>query len=82
MRISRPCYDKYHRCPGWAGGGTRFARTTRCAGGYVDCYGKTLWRWRFNRCAKCGVLVLPCNVRYLDPGYWLRWKLRYWLRGR
>lgn len=21
MRLSRPCYDKPHRCPGWAGGG-------------------------------------------------------------
>lgn len=35
MRLSRPCYDKAHRCPGWAGGGWKSARRDRCPGGYV-----------------------------------------------
>ena len=35
MRFSRPCYDKPHRCPGWAGGGTRSARVDRCENGSV-----------------------------------------------
>lgn len=34
-RLSRPCYDKAHRCPGWAGGGMKSAKVTRCKGGYV-----------------------------------------------
>lgn len=32
-RISRPCYDKAHRCPGWAGGGMRYASTDLCPDG-------------------------------------------------
>lgn len=36
MRLSRPCYDKPHRCPGWAGGGWNTAkRDDRCPGGSV-----------------------------------------------
>lgn len=75
MRISRPCYNKYHRCPGWAGGGTRSARVDRCDGGYINGYQKPHWRWRTNRCSKCNVLVLPFNIRYLDLRYWLKWKI-------
>lgn len=72
MRISRPCYDKYHRCPGWAGGGMRYAETNKCPNlGYVAVdYDERLWRWRLHRCNKCGVLVLPTNIRYIDPTYW------------
>ncbi len=33
MRISRGCYDKYHRCPGWAGGGNKYAKVDRCNNG-------------------------------------------------
>lgn len=38
INISRPCYDKPHRCPGWAGGGCLSARESRCTekGGYVE----------------------------------------------
>jgi hypothetical protein len=38
MRLSRPCYDKPHRCPGWAHGGwvVHTKRPDRCDGGYVD----------------------------------------------
>jgi len=74
MRVSRPCYDKYHRCPGWAGGGLKYAKADRCPGhGYVRTYGETrmrrLWKWRFHRCDKCGVIVLPYMTRWLDPAW-------------
>lgn len=76
MRLSRPCYDKAHRCPGWAGGGMRFASPARCAGGSLRdgrYYEGRLWRWRFNR-HDCGVLVLPYVVRWVDPT-WLAYVL-------
>jgi hypothetical protein len=31
--LQRMCYDKFWRCPGWAGGGFRAARRQRCTGG-------------------------------------------------
>jgi hypothetical protein len=34
-RLSRPCYDKPHRCPGWAGGGLKYPKTDRCDGGRI-----------------------------------------------
>jgi hypothetical protein len=76
-RVSRPCYDKFKRCPGWAGGGTRTARVRRCDNGFLyDHYDKKLWEWRFARCPKCNVLVLPSKVRWLDWRYVWGWKLR------
>jgi len=84
VRLSRPCYDKMHRCPGWAGGGNRHARVQRCDNGRLrgsidgSLYERRLWRWRFNRCTVCDVLVLPCAVRYVDPSNW--WlEIRLWL---
>jgi hypothetical protein len=86
FRVSRPCYDKMHRCPGWAGGGTRYAKVRRCDNGYINYYTTTrdsnqvkrLWKWRLNRCPKCRVIVLPYLVRWLDYGWW-RWKIsRKW----
>jgi hypothetical protein len=35
MRFSRPCYDKPHRCAGWAGGGMKYAKVDRCANGHI-----------------------------------------------
>lgn len=72
MRVSRPCYDKMHRCPGWAGGGVRYARVDRCDSGRLPwtAYEGRLWRFRLNRCTTCRVLVLPYVVRYLDPGWY------------
>ncbi len=72
MRLSRPCYDKPHRCPGWAGGGMRYAKVSRCDSGSLsdDMYARTAWKWRLNRCATCGVHVLPFVIRYLDPRWW------------
>lgn len=84
MRISRPCYDKAHRCPGWAGGGMRYAEVQRCAGGHVGggrLYDRPLWRFRFHRCDVCDVVVLPYVVRYVDVTYY-RFLLRYRLGGR
>jgi hypothetical protein len=76
IRISRPCYDKMHRCPGWAGGGTHFAKKDRCDGGSLaatNLYDKRAWKWRVNRCPKCGIYILPYVIRLLDTGWW-RWK--------
>lgn len=78
-RVSRPCYDKLRRCPGWAGGGTRSARVRRCDNGFLRTYDEDgmlpFWRLRFYRCPKCGVLVLPYMTRWLDYRYW-GWKRR------
>lgn len=77
MRISRPCYNKFHRCPGWAGGGTHSAKVTRCEGGYLaGCYQKAGWKWRLNRCGTCRIIVLPYMTRWLDAGWW-KWKLLF-----
>lgn len=73
MRISRPCYDKPYRCPGWSGGGDLFAKRVRCqnkTGSMVNMYDKRLWQWRFNRHPECGVVVLPYVVRWLDWRWW------------
>lgn len=90
-KISRPCYDKPRRCPGWNGGGTKDARVERCPGGHIT-FGSSLaamahftakdWsrypRWNaLGQCTKCDVVVLPYWIRLVDPTYWLRWKLRW-----
>lgn len=77
MRLSRPCYDKMHRCPGWAGGGVCFARgESRCDNGHLrplrggtgdKIYAGRLRRLRFNRCDTCDVVTLPYVIRYVDP---------------
>lgn len=33
--LSRPCYDKPHRCPGWAGAGLGHAPVSRCDNGRI-----------------------------------------------
>lgn len=76
-RVSRGCYDKFRRCPGWAGGGMRYARVRRCDNGFLKTYDDNgmlpLWWLRFYRCRKCGVLVLPHFTKNLDPS-WLRYR--------
>ena len=78
FRVSRPCYDKFRRCPGWAGGGARYAKVRRCDNGYIRYYDdngtQRLWMWRLHRCPKCGVIVLPYLVRWGDWRWW-RWRL-------
>lgn len=72
MGISGPCYDKPHRCPGWAGGGMRYATTSRCDNGRLSAgmYDRWAWQWRTHRCVSCRLLVLPYAVRHLDPRWW------------
>lgn len=83
IRISRPCYDKYWRCPGWAGGGTRGPKgADRCDGGSLAPTGywdNRLWKWRLNHCPTCGLVVLPYMVRWLDWRFW-GWELHDLLR--
>jgi hypothetical protein len=85
-RISRPCYNKSHRCPGWAGGGIHRAKVDRCpSGGYINAYGERAWKWRFHTCQICDVLVLPYMVRWIDPAYIWHWKIKdfpRWLDDR
>jgi hypothetical protein len=82
VRLSRPCYDKMHRCPGWAGGGLRYARRDRCDNGHLgwQIYEGRLWRWRLNRCPACAVVVLPYVVRWVD-WRWIRSEIRFRWRG-
>lgn len=76
MYLRRHCYDKPWRCPGWAGGGWRYPRVQRCDGGSLDYFQEARYGWedwRFNRCPKCDVLVVPHVTRWLDPTYlWFR----------
>jgi hypothetical protein len=72
VRISRPCYDKFHRCPGWAGGGGRYAKVQRCDSGRVQVdYDAPLWKWRMWPCGTCPVVVLPYVIRWAEPRWWL-----------
>jgi hypothetical protein len=81
VRISRPCYDKFHRCPGWIGGGPRYPRhDSRCDGGRIQVdYDAPLWRFRTWRCNTCDVVVLPYATRWLSVP-WLLAETRCWLR--
>lgn len=79
MRISRPCFDKYWRCPGWAGGGCRHAKVERCPGGSLTSvidFDSRRWKWKFHQCPECGVWVMPYMVRYLSPTYVFVWVLK------
>lgn len=85
IRLSRPCYDKPHRCPGWAGGGWKYGKVDRCDNGSIRTRGSTamFWFedleegypgvnvWHFGRCAKCDTTTWPFALRRLDPTYWL-----------
>lgn len=89
-RVSRPCYDKMHRCPGWAGGGNHYAKVDRCDNGSLPwtCFEGRWWRWRCNRCQRCGLLVWPYMIRYVDPTNWRSeitmtgWRIRQWFEWR
>lgn len=84
-RLRRHCYDKFWRCPGWAGGGWRVARTDVCASGsFAGTIDWDLPMWRvalqFHRCATCGTVAIPYATRWVDPTY-LRWRIvRRWER--
>jgi hypothetical protein len=67
MRLSRPCYDKFHRCPGWNGGGPHYARRHRCDDGRIQVdHDARLWKWRFWPCNRCDVVVWPYMTRWLS----------------
>ncbi|MGY0497113.1 hypothetical protein ACWZHB_01255 [Nocardia sp. FBN12] len=95
-KISRPCYDKSWRCPGWNGGGMRYAKVAYCPSGYIT-WGMSraalehlpsaevsrypAWN-ALGQCSKCDVRVLPAWVRQLDPTYWLGEIQRVPIRAR
>jgi hypothetical protein len=87
VRISRPCYDKWWRCPGWAGGGNSYARRQRCESGSLSSVinWDSRWKtWKIHRCPQCGVYVLPYRIRAVDPTN-IRWglkRLRWWWEDR
>lgn len=70
MRIMRRCYDKPHRCPGWAGGGWHYPKDGKviCGGGSLRHY--TLGRWLPERHPACGTWALPIWTKWLDPEWW------------
>lgn len=75
MRISRSCWDKPRRCPGWAGAGWNYraalAERTYCHNGSVTFPHR--W-WSLGVCDECGVRVLPYWTRLLFPTYY--WGMR------
>lgn len=78
-RVRRGCYDKYHRCPGWAGGGLRYAEVTVCEGltSLPDAYEGNGFKFH----PDCGTLVLPRWTKWLDPTWWLsviRFRFGWW----
>lgn len=70
--ISRGCYDKYRRCPGWAGGGWKYAKNKYCReGGLLSIdYHDRWWRWKIQHCPKCRVAVLPYMFQWTSPRSW------------
>jgi len=81
-RLSRPCYDKYYRCPGRNGGGLKYPTVHRCDTGRLrDMYGKRLWKWRFNGCTECAVIVWPYMIRCVDPTNWGWREIKWWANG-
>lgn len=82
MRLSRMCYDKAWRCPGWIGGGPKFATVERCDGGRILLGDDAKhWQWKFLRCDTCDVVTWPYVTRYLSLYEWA-WKIKFWWRYR
>jgi hypothetical protein len=86
VRLRRTCYDKPHRCPGWAGGGWRYPRPSRdvCDGGSLvaTMYVGRWWRWRFHRCPTCGTWAWPPVTKWADPTWLWFVAARPWQRLR
>lgn len=79
MIIRRGCYNKFHRCPGWSGGGPKYPKFNKvvCPGksnGWI--YERKLWKWRVFRCPECQTVILPYVTRYFDP-FWLAYEVKY-----
>lgn len=77
MRLSRHCYDKPRRCPGWNGGGFTYAKVQRCDNGSIQINYSSRWKrdWTFHRCDTCDVVCWPIVTQELDPAYWRHWHL-------
>lgn len=75
--FSRHCYDKPHRCPGWAGGGWRYPKVDRCENGRLrianEEHADPWMSFRWHRCSSCDVIAIPEVVRWLDPTWWTWW---------
>ena len=96
--MSRPCYDKPHRCPGWAGGGWKSSKVNHCQSGSIRTHDMRLeqedgrpvlvggypgeHRWRFGRCYKCDVVTWPYNIRWIDPTHWANEVQHVWQRAK
>jgi hypothetical protein len=90
VRLSRPDYDKEHRCPGGiSGGGWKFSKVEHCVGGYVTVRvmdegypghpGK--YRWHFGHCNRCDTVTWPVALCHLvDPTWWRFAVWRFWDR--
>lgn len=75
-RLSRPCFDKYRRCPGWAGSAWKYAKVHRCDNGFIQIdWEDKLWKWKFWPCNTCNVLVLPYVAHWLFPSY-IAWNIK------
>jgi hypothetical protein len=85
FRISRPCWNKPHRCPGWTGGGYKYPKNSRCDNGRISTKPRIIRignfepyetdhpgsnSWRIGKCNKCNVVTIPWALRYLDPRYY------------
>lgn len=81
IRLSRGCYDKFHRCPGWIGGGPKYAKVKRCKDGRIEVdYDNRWWAWKFWPCDTCNVLVWPYHTRKLSLPWW-KFELTYRYEG-
>jgi hypothetical protein len=97
MRLSRPCYNKAHRCPGWAGGGWKTAKIDRCENGSIRTRGMRIayedgrrvvygehpreGGWRFGHCTDCDVVTWPYWIRFIDPTNYAM-EIRLWWQNR
>jgi hypothetical protein len=72
MTLRRPCYDKYGRCPGWAGSGFKYPKgEATCDNGSImrSTEFDRWWRWKFHHCNRCDIVVLPYHAHWLAPSY-------------
>lgn len=67
-RLSRPCYDKPWRCPGWSGGGPNKAKKYKCEDGRIQGWSgdKKYPHLYFHRCNECNVITIPFVLRWLS----------------
>lgn len=78
MNIRRACYDKPHRCPGWAGGGFHYPKEGKsiCDSGFIPYSESRFDAWLFKKCSRCGTVRLPIVTKWLDPSWLKFWVVR------